>query len=77
VRKFVLMHKEFDADESEMTRTRKLRRGYLVNHYQNIIDSIYVGAKHVTVNAAVRYRDGREAMVETALQIMNLEEAES
>lgn len=77
VRKFVLMHKEFDADESEMTRTRKLRRGYLVNHYQNIIDSIYDGAKHVTVNAAVRYRDGREAVVETALQIMNLEEAES
>jgi len=77
VRKFVLMHKEFDADESEMTRTRKLRRGYLVNHYQNIIESIYGGEKHVTVNAAVRYQDGREAVVETALRIMNLEETES
>lgn len=77
VQKFVIMHKEFDADESEMTRTRKLRRGYLVNHYQNIIDSIYSGVEDVTVNAAVRYQDGREAVIETALRIMNLEEAES
>ncbi len=77
VQKFVLMHKEFDADESEMTRTRKLRRGYLTDHYQNIIDSIYSDEEHVTVSAAVRYQDGREGVVETALRIMKLEEAEN
>ena len=77
VRKFVLMHKEFDADESEMTRTRKLRRGYLTEHYQNIIDSIYGDDDHVAVSATVRYQDGREGIVETALHIMTLEEAAS
>jgi long-chain acyl-CoA synthetase len=75
VRKFVIMHKEFDADESEMTRTRKLRRGYLADHYHNIIESIYIDDEQVTVSASVRYQDGREGIVETALQIMNLEEA--
>lgn len=77
VRKFVLLHKEFDADEAEMTRTRKLRRGYLTEHYQTIIERIYSDDEQVTVSAAVRYQDGREAIVETALNIMNLEEADS
>jgi len=75
VQKFVLMHKEFDADEAEMTRTRKLRRGYLTDHYRNIIDSIYAGEEHVTVSAVIHYQDGREGAIETALRIMNLEEA--
>jgi long-chain acyl-CoA synthetase len=77
VKKFVLMHKEFDADESEMTRTRKLRRGYLVDHYQNIIDSIYSDQEKVTVSAVVHYQDGRQAVVETGLRIMRLEEESS
>ena len=41
VRKFVLMHKEFDADEAELTRTRKLRREYMVDRYRNLIESMY------------------------------------
>lgn len=77
VKKFVLMHKEFDADEAEMTRTRKLRRGYLADHYQNIIDSIYSDSEQVTVSAVVHYQDGREGVVETALRIMKLEEEQS
>ena len=68
------MHKEFDADESEMTRTRKLRRGYLADHYQNIIESIYSDDEYVTISAVVHYQDGREGAIETALRIMKLEE---
>jgi len=75
VKKFVLMHKEFDADESEMTRTRKLRRGYLADHYRYIIDSIYGGEEQIKVSAVIHYQDGREGAVETALRIMNSEEA--
>ncbi len=77
VKKFVLMHKEFDADEAEMTRTRKLRRGYLTDHYQNIIDSIYSGQEKVSISAVVLYQDGREGVVETGLRIMDLEEEAS
>jgi long-chain acyl-CoA synthetase len=74
VRKFVLMHKEFDADEAEMTRTRKLRRGYLRGRYQEIIDCIYQGEEAVKVSAIVHYQDGREGVVETTVRIMALEE---
>jgi long-chain acyl-CoA synthetase len=77
VRKFVLLHKEFDADEAEMTRTRKLRRGFLADRYQEMIDAIYGGKDALTVSAAVRYRDGREGIIETAVQIMTPEEAET
>jgi long-chain acyl-CoA synthetase len=77
VRRFVLLHKEFDADEAEMTRTRKLRRGFLVGRYQDVIDAIYSKAESVSVSAVVQYQDGRESVVETAVHIMSLEEAVS
>lgn len=73
VKKFVLLHKEFDADEAEMTRTRKLRRGFLRERYEDIIDAMYSGKDAITVSAVVRYRDGREGIVETAVQVMTLE----
>lgn len=72
ISRFVLMHKEFDADEAEMTRTRKLRRGFLYERYQNIIAAMYNGAKGVRVRAPVRYQDGSEGMVETDIRIMSL-----
>ncbi|MDX1612686.1 MAG: AMP-binding protein [Candidatus Promineifilaceae bacterium] len=72
VRRFVLMHKEFDADEAEMTRTRKLRRGYLYDRYGNMIEAMYAGEEAINVRAAVRYRDGREGVVETNVKIMSL-----
>jgi long-chain acyl-CoA synthetase len=77
IKKFVLMHKEFDADESEMTRTRKLRRGFLTDRYQEMIAKIYAGEETVSVSAVVRYQDGREGVIETAVRIMNLKEIET
>jgi long-chain acyl-CoA synthetase len=75
VRKFVLLHKEFDADEAEMTRTRKLRRGFLLDRYGDMIDGMYSGQSAIKVSAAVRYRDGREGVIETDVRVMTLEEA--
>jgi long-chain acyl-CoA synthetase len=72
VRRFVLMHKEFDADEAEMTRSRKLRRGFLAQRYQAIIDAMHRGDERVRVQAPVRYQDGREGFIETELRIMQL-----
>lgn len=77
VRKFVLLHKEFDADEGEMTRSRKLRRRFLSDRYDHIIESMYNGAEEVTVQAVVKYRDGRESTSETTLRIEALQEAVS
>ena len=69
IRHFVLMHKEFDADEAEMTRTRKLRRGFLADRYGDIVEALYNGQESVRVRAQVRYQDGREGFVETEVRI--------
>jgi long-chain acyl-CoA synthetase len=75
VKRFVLLHKEFDADEAEMTRTRKLRRGFLLDRYHDVIDAIYTGKDSISVSAIVQYQDGREGVIETAVRILTLEEA--
>ncbi len=77
VKKFVLLHKEFDADEAEMTRTRKLRRGFLTDRYSDMISAMYGDVDAVSVSAAVRYQDGREGVVETDIRIVTLEETVS
>jgi long-chain acyl-CoA synthetase len=77
VRRFVLMHKEFDADEAELTRTRKLRRRTLHEHYEEIIDAMYSDSAEVRIKAAVRYRDGREGIIETTVHVEALDKEET
>ena len=78
VRKFVLMHKPFDADEGEMTRTRKLRRRFLQERYQEMVAALYQdGRQEVAIQAVVKYQDGREAVIDTTLRIESLQEAEA
>jgi long-chain acyl-CoA synthetase len=77
VQKFVLLHKEFDADEGELTRTRKLRRAFLQERYQDLIEAIYGNKREMPVVTEVKYRDGRKGTVETNLKIRSVyEEAE-
>ncbi|MCJ7659258.1 MAG: AMP-binding protein [Anaerolineales bacterium] len=73
IRRFVLLHKAFDADEGELTRTRKLRRNLLYERYEEMITTMYAGGDSVQVRATVKYRDGREGTVETAVQVATLE----
>lgn len=72
VRRFVLMHKEFDADEAEMTRSRKLRRGFLSERYGDIIEAMYDERESIHLRATVRYRDGSEGITETEIRIRSL-----
>lgn len=69
VRKFVLLHKEFDPDEAELTRTRKLRRDFMEQRYKDLIDAMYSDKEKVTVEAPITYRDGRKGMVSTAIKV--------
>ncbi len=73
IRRFVLMHKEFDADEAEMTRTRKMKRNVLAERYGNIIEGMYQGQDLIQVRAPVRYQDGSEGFIETEIRVMTLE----
>lgn len=72
VRKFVLLHKEFDPDEAELTRTRKLRRAFMEDRYTLMIDTMYGGGEEVRVRAEVEYRDGRTGVVETSVRVCSL-----
>ena len=74
VRKFVLMHKEFDPDEAELTRTRKLRRDFIKERYGHLIESMYNDGKEVKVEAAVTYRDGRKGVVTTGIKVRSVQE---
>jgi long-chain acyl-CoA synthetase len=69
VRKFVLMHKEFDPDEAELTRTRKLRREFMESRYADMINAMYHDKEEVQVVASVTYRDGRKGTVTTSVKI--------
>jgi long-chain acyl-CoA synthetase len=72
VMSFVLLHKEFDPDEAELTRTRKLRRRTLNERYEDMISALYGDRDEVLVKAAVKYRDGREGIVETTVHVERL-----
>jgi long-chain acyl-CoA synthetase len=72
IRRFVLMHKEFDADEAEMTRSRKLRRGFLVRAVRRYYRGDVRRPEAIQVRAAVKYQDGREGVVETAVKILDV-----
>lgn len=72
IRKFVILHKAFDADEAELTRTRKLRRRALEQRYGEMLDAMYGEKDEVVVTAEVKYRDGRTGTVETTVRVMTL-----
>ncbi len=72
VRRFSLLHKEFDPDEGELTKTRKLRRSFLELRYKGLIDAAYGHAQKVTTEADVKYRDGRTATIKTEINIRGL-----
>jgi long-chain acyl-CoA synthetase len=69
IHKFVILHKAFDADEAELTRTRKLRRRALEQKYGQMLDAMYNNLEQVIVSAEVKYRDGRTATLETAVRV--------
>jgi len=74
VKRFVLMHKEFDPDEAELTRTRKLRRDFMEERYKDLIDTIYQDREEVQVQAPVTYRDGRQGIVTTSIKVRTVSE---
>jgi long-chain acyl-CoA synthetase len=65
IKAFVSLHKEFDADEAELTRTRKLKRKPIEERYKDILTGIYEKKESIKVESQVAYRDGRVGMVRT------------
>ena len=72
LRHFVSLHKEFDADDGEITRTRKLRRNVVEERYAPIIEAIYDGQAQVTMKAQIVYETGEVGVTERELQIVGV-----
>jgi long-chain acyl-CoA synthetase len=75
VKKYVNLHKEFDPDEAELTRTRKLRKTFLEERYRELIDAVYADKTEASIEAQVGDRDGRERTMNTTIRIESVEGA--
>ncbi|MDQ1503526.1 MAG: long-chain acyl-CoA synthetase [Actinomycetota bacterium] len=73
VRRFVLLHKQFDADDDEITRTRKVRRRVINDRYAAIIEALVDGDSQVQIKSLVTYQDGTNVTRDITLQIVNMD----
>jgi long-chain acyl-CoA synthetase len=69
IHRFLILHKVLDADDEELTRTRKVRRGFVAEKYATLVDALYAGRQSVHVQAQVKYEDGRTGTISADLKI--------
>ena len=72
IHRFLILHKELDADDGELTRTRKVRRGYIAEKYQALVDAMYAGRPEQYIETAVKFEDGRTGSVSATLKIQDV-----
>jgi long-chain acyl-CoA synthetase len=69
ISKFVLLYKELDADDDELTRTKKVRRGFIGERYREVIEAMYDGREAVAIDATIKFQDGRTARIKTTVAV--------
>ncbi len=74
IRKFTNLYKELDADDDELTRTRKLRRAFVEKRYKEILDALYSRNDSVHIDTLIKYEDGRQAHIVTDMRIIPIAE---
>ncbi len=72
IKRFLILHKELDADDGELTRTRKVRRGFIADKYEEIVEALYGGESSCHVETQVTYEDGRTGNLAGDLLIRDL-----
>jgi long-chain acyl-CoA synthetase len=72
VKRFLLLNKELEADDAEMTRTRKVRRRFVAEKYAKVIDGFYGGAESVQVTMEITFEDGRKSSLTSEIAIHDL-----
>ncbi|WP_211450885.1 AMP-dependent synthetase/ligase [Collimonas antrihumi] len=71
IHRFLILHKELDADDDELTRTRKVRRDFIANKYAVLIDALYGGRQSQYIETQVKFEDGRQGMIAADLKIVD------
>jgi len=72
VHRFLVLHKELDPDDDELTRTRKVRRGFIAQKYAVLIDALYDGKPRQYIETQVKFEDGRQGMISADLEIRDV-----
>jgi long-chain acyl-CoA synthetase len=75
IRRFLLLTKDLEADDAEVTRTRKVRRRYVADKYATVIDALYSGASETALSTSITYEDGRQATIQSRVRIEDVAEA--
>ena len=73
IRRFIVLHKALDADDGELTRTRKVRREFVGEKYRKLIDAVYSDQQHVEVESEVTFEDGSKGSISADLKIYSLQ----
>ncbi len=72
IQRFLILHKELDPDDGELTRTRKVRRGVIAQKYGDLIAGLYGDDDHVAIEAQVMFEDGRSGTIRADLKIRDV-----
>ena len=72
IHRFIVLHKELDPDDDELTRTRKVRRGFIAEKYAILIDALYTGKARQFIETQVKFEDGRQGKVSADLEIKDV-----
>ena len=72
IHRFLILHKELDADDGELTRTQKVRRPFITQRYQALIDALYDGTKQIHIATEVTFEDGRKGTIEGDVRIVDM-----
>jgi len=71
ISRFLVLHKELDADDGELTRTNKVRRGFIADKYGVLVTALYEGKTQQFIETAVKFEDGRSGSVSATLKLMD------
>jgi len=71
IHRFLVLHKELDPDDDELTRTRKVRRNFVAEKYKVLIDALYAGKSNQFIETEVKFEDGRRGKISADLRIVD------
>jgi long-chain acyl-CoA synthetase len=73
IRKFVLLYKELDADDEELTRTRKVRRNVVEERYRDVIAALYGETEAVDIDTTIKFQDGKVTRIQARLPVRHMQ----
>ena len=73
IKRFLILHKELDADDGELTRTQKVRRGFIADRYGPLIKALYDGSKEADISTEVTFEDGRKGVISARVKIRDMQ----